>query len=126
MKTKIVCLMISLLWAGFGAFIQLAGYPEYNYLGFNYSTYNVLWWITFPFNILFFTIIFTSPLTFNVVVFLIILKLANVLIYWVLLNNKIYPNNKIEIKKILKRIFWGVQPEKVEQMHNKSTTRKLS
>jgi len=114
MKTKIVCLMISLLWVGFGAFIQISGYPEYNYFGFNYSTYNVLWWITFPFNFLFFTIIFSTPLTFNVVVFLIILKLANVLIYWVLLNNKISPNNKIEIKKILKRIFWGVQPEKVE------------
>ena len=99
---KIVCFIISLLWVGFGAFIQISAYPDYNYLGFDYnsSIYNVLWWITFPFNILFFTVIFFERLTTSVLVFLTILKLANVLVYWVLIHNIF--KQKLKIKNRMK------------------------
>ncbi len=82
-KIKIACLIISLLWIGLGTFIQLSGYPDYNYLGFDYNSfiYNFLWWITFPCNIPLFALLYADTLN-NIWIFVILIQSVNVLICW--------------------------------------------
>ncbi len=83
MKTKIVCLIISLLWIGIGTLMQISGYPNYNFLGFDYSSiiYNILWWITFPSNILLFMLLYADTLE-NIYIPVILLQSIKVLVYW--------------------------------------------
>ena len=82
-KMKITCLIISFLWISLGTFIQISGFPDYNVLGFDYSSfiYNFLWWITFPFNILLAVLLFADTLN-NIYIFVIFLQSVKVLIYW--------------------------------------------
>lgn len=99
-KTKITSLIISFLWIGLGTLVQLAGYSAYNYLGFEYGSplYNFLWWITFPFNVLLFVLLYAEKLT-NIYIYVILLQSTKILIYWWLIyktwsslkkSNKIY------------------------------------
>ena len=80
---KNICLIVSFLWISLGTFIQLSAYPDYNYLGFDYSSfiYNTLWWITIPSNIILWVILFSDILS-NIYVLVIFLQLVKVLIYW--------------------------------------------
>ena len=59
-KIKITSLIISFLWISLGTVIQISAYSTYNYFGFdcNSSFYDFLWWITFPFNIVIWIIIY--------------------------------------------------------------------
>ena len=82
-KIKIICLIISFLWIGLGTFIQLSSYPDYNYLGFDYDSiiYKFLWWLTMPFNILLFVLLYAETLK-NSYIFVILLQSIKVLLYW--------------------------------------------
>jgi len=82
-KMKITCLIISFLWIGLGTAIQFSGFPAYNYLGFDYNTfiYEFLWWITIPFNILLYVLLYTDTLN-NIYIFIILLQSVKVLVYW--------------------------------------------
>jgi len=82
-KIKITSLIISFLWISLGTVIQISAYSTYNYFGFdcNSSFYDFLWWITFPFNILLFGLLFADTLN-NIYIFVILLQLIKILIYW--------------------------------------------
>jgi hypothetical protein len=82
-KIKLTCLTISFLWIALGTFIQLSSYPSYNYLNFDYSSFifNFLWWITFPFNILLFFLLYIDALN-NIYIIIIFLQSVKVLVYW--------------------------------------------
>ena len=81
MKAKIVCLIIALLWIGLGTIVQLANY--YNFLEFNFncSIYSILWWITFPSNILLFVLLYVDKIS-NTYFLIIFLQFVKVLMYW--------------------------------------------
>jgi hypothetical protein len=85
MKKKIIIIsfIISLLWICLGTLMQISAYPEYNFLGFNYNSFifNLLYSITFPFNIILFGLMFSDMLS-NIYVFIIILQVIKILIYW--------------------------------------------
>jgi len=82
-KIKITSLIISFLLIGLGTAIQISNFPAYNYLGFNYNSffYNFLWWITFPFNVLLFGLLYADKLN-NIYTCVILLQSAKILIYW--------------------------------------------
>jgi len=82
-KAKIISLIISFLWVGFGTIIQISTFPDYNYWGFEYGSpfYNFLWWITFPFNVLLFGLLYADTLN-NIYIFVILLQFIKILIYW--------------------------------------------
>ena len=80
-KIKIASLIISFLWIGLGTLVQLAGYSAYNYLGFDCDSifYNLLWWLTFPFNVLLFIFLYADKLNH---IYVILWQLIKILIYW--------------------------------------------
>jgi hypothetical protein len=82
-KMKITSLIISFLWIGLGTVIQISTSPAYNYFGFDYNSffYNFLWWITFPFNVLLFGLLYADKLN-NIYIFVILLQFVKILIYW--------------------------------------------
>lgn len=82
-KMKIIYLIISFLWIVLGTFIQLSGYPDYNYWGLDYNSfiYKFLWWVSFPFNILLFVLLYADTLN-NIYIFVIFLQSINLLIFW--------------------------------------------
>ena len=85
-RIKLITFIISFLWISLGTFIQISGYPAYNYFGFDYnsSIYWFLWWITFPFNIILFALLFAEKLS-DIYIFVILLQSVKVLLYWWLL-----------------------------------------
>jgi hypothetical protein len=75
-----------MLWISLGTFIQISAYPAYNYLEFDYNSviYNFLWWITFPFNLLLFAILYFEKIN-NIYILIIILQSIKVFVYgWLL------------------------------------------
>ena len=107
---KLITFIISFLWISLGTVIQIMGYPAYNYLGFDYNSfvYNFLWWITFPFNIILFALLYSDELS-NIYVIVILLQSVKVLIYWWIIyktwlkfyrkNNKVMTNEQQIMQK---------------------------
>jgi len=82
-KIKTISFLISFLWISLGTVVQVSGYHDYNYLGFDYNSfiYNFLWWITFPCNILLFALLYADTLN-NIYIFVILLQSVKILLYW--------------------------------------------
>ena len=91
-KAKIISLIISFLWIGLGTVIHISNIPDYNYLRFDYDSplYNLLWWITFPFNVLLFILLYADNLN-NIYIYVILLQFIKILIYsWVIYKVYLY------------------------------------
>jgi hypothetical protein len=84
-KIKLITFIISFLWIGLGTLIHISPYPDYNLLGFDYNSliFNILYWTTFPFNIIFSFLIFTERLS-EIYVAVTLLQLIKILIYWLI------------------------------------------
>lgn len=82
-KIKIVAFIISFLWIGLGTLMQISSYPTCNLLEFDYNSliFNILYYITFPFNITLFTLLFFEKLN-DVFLIVILLQSIKVPIYW--------------------------------------------
>ena len=82
-KIKIISFIISFSWIGLGTLMQISSYPTYNFLEFDYNSFvfNLLYYITFPFNIILFVFLFADKLS-NIYVIVIILQLLQVFFYW--------------------------------------------
>ena len=92
-KIKIISFIISFLWIGLGTLVILSSSPKYNFLGFDYDSliFWFLFFITFPFNIILFCLLFLES---DIYVIVILLQSIKVLIYWWIIYKIFIRKNK--------------------------------
>jgi hypothetical protein len=98
-KIKIITFIISIIWVGLGTLIHISPYPDYNFLGVDCNSliFNILFWITFPFNFIFVFLIFTDELS-KIYVGVLLLQIIKILIYWLILYKIFKPKIKKQIE----------------------------
>jgi tryptophan-rich sensory protein len=83
MGKKTISFIISFFWIVLGTLMQISAYPRYNFLNFDYNSFvfNLLYFITLPFNILVFGLLFTEKFE-NIYLVVIILQTIKIFLYW--------------------------------------------